>query len=190
MESRLSQFEKAREEYRPYEIRVLLIAESPPSSGGFFYFPRTTGKDHLFRETMKALGLWPLNKPLPRGIDKRPMLKQFQSTGLYLIDTSVRPVDKLPLKERRDVVVSQLPRLARDVAAMRPRGIVIVKSSIFDLVSRELGEFGVGSRILNKGPIPFPSHGNQSKYRSLLRDALDRLVSLGRESESSPDLWE
>ncbi len=32
----------------------MFIAESPPASGGFFYFPETIRKDHLFSEAIKA----------------------------------------------------------------------------------------------------------------------------------------
>ncbi len=56
----LLRYRAAREAYRPHRISVLFIAESPPTSGGYFYFEKTVGKDHLFRETMKALGLWTL----------------------------------------------------------------------------------------------------------------------------------
>ncbi len=49
MDSRIRRYSAAREAYRPERVRVLLIAESPPASGGFFYFPETIGKDHLFR---------------------------------------------------------------------------------------------------------------------------------------------
>ncbi len=56
----IRRYRVAREAYRPERVRVLLIAESPPASGGFFYFPETIGKDHLFRQTMKAMGLWPV----------------------------------------------------------------------------------------------------------------------------------
>ncbi len=55
----VEKYRNAREAYKPERVRLLLIAESPPASGGYFYFEKTVGKDHLFRETMKALGLWP-----------------------------------------------------------------------------------------------------------------------------------
>jgi len=48
----------SRNKYKPNKVNVLLIAESPPSSGGYFYSETTIGKDHLFRETMKVLGFW------------------------------------------------------------------------------------------------------------------------------------
>src|SRR5713226_4789369 len=98
-------FNRSRRKYRPRKVRFLIIAESPPSSGGFFYFPKTIGKDHLFRETMKALELWPRNEPMRRGVDKRSMLRRFQSMGFYLLDTCVSPVDKLPPFERKKAVL-------------------------------------------------------------------------------------
>jgi hypothetical protein len=173
-------FIRARRKYRPRTVRLLLIAESPPSSGGFFYFPMTIGKDHLFRETMKALDLWPENEPLRRGVDKRSMLLRFQSMGLYLLDTCDFPVDKMRPRERREAVLEQIPRLVNDVIEADPLHIFVVKSSIFNPVVIALNEFGFQSQILNSGPIPFPSHGNQRTYRSSLRRALTRAHSLSR----------
>src|SRR6266581_6282674 len=167
-------FSRARRKYRPRKIRLLLIAESPPSSGGFFYFPMTIGKDHLFRETMKALDLWPENEPMRRGVDKRPMLLRFQSMGLYLLDTCDFPVDKMRPMERREAVRQQMPRLINEVIDADPHHIFVVKSTIFNPVIIALRESGFQSRILNSGPVPFPSHGNQRIYRSMLRRALTR----------------
>ena len=167
-------FNCARRKYRPRKIRLLLIAESPPSSGGFFYFPMTIGKDHLFRETMKALDLWPRNEPMRKGVDKRPMLLRFQSMGLYLLDTCDFPVDKLRPMKRRKAVLQQMPRLIDDVIEADPPHILVVKSTIFNPVVMALEESGLRSRILNTGPVPFPSHGNQRVYRSSLRRALTK----------------
>jgi hypothetical protein len=165
-------FGRARRKYRPRKIFFLFIAESPPSSGGFFYFGTTIGKDHLFRETMKALEFWPEDEPMRRGVDKRSMLRRFQSIGLYLLDTCVFPVDKLRPRERRKAVLGQTPRLVNDVIEADPLHIFVVKSSIFNPVSIALREAGLLTRVLNTGPVPFPSHGNQRIYRSMLRHAL------------------
>jgi len=168
----VADFDRRRRKYRPHKVRFLLIAESPPSSGGFFYFGTTIGKDHLFRETMKALELWPENERMRRGVDKRSMLRRFQSMGFYLLDTCVFPVDKLGPFERRKAVLSQTGRLVRDVIEANPVHILIVKSSIFNPVSIALRESGLLPRVLNTGPVPFPSHGNQRIYRSMLRRAV------------------
>ena len=182
MKPNSANFNRARRKYRPRKIRLLLIAESPPSSGGFFYFPTTIGKDHLFRETMKALDLWPENEPLRRGVDKRSMLRRFQSLGLYLLDTCDFPVDKMRPRERREAVLEQIPRLVNDVIEANPLRILVVKSSIFNPVAIALRESGLWSRILNTGPVPFPSHGNQQIYRSMLKSALLKARSLSQRS--------
>ncbi len=77
----------SRNKYKPNKVNVLLIAESPPSSGGYFYSETTIGKDHLFRETMKVLGFWPIDRPMRKGCDKQSMLSRFRSIGFFLIDT-------------------------------------------------------------------------------------------------------
>src|SRR5216683_2208815 len=158
--SSAADFSRVRRKYRPRKVRFLLIAESPPSSGGFFYFPMTIGKDHLFRETMKALELWPRNEPMRKGVDKSTMLRRFQSMGFYLLDTCVFPVDKLRPIERRKAVLSQTHRLVNDVIEANPVYILIVKSSIFNPVRNALRESGLSNRMLKTGPVPFPSHGN------------------------------
>ena len=170
----VADFNLRRRKYRPHKVRFLLIAESPPSSGGFFYFGTTIGKDHLFRETMKALELWPRNEPMRKGIDKGAMLRRFQSMGFYLLDTCVFPVDKLRPSERRKAVLSQTGRLVNDVIEADPVHILVVKSSIFAPVSIALRDAGLWARVLNTRPVPFPSHGNQRIYRSMLRRALSK----------------
>lgn len=167
-------FSRARRKYRPSKVWFLLIAESPPSSGGFFYFDTTIGKDHLFRETMKALKLWPQDEPMRRSVDKRPMLRRFQSSGFYLLDACVLPVDKLSPIERKKAVLSQTPRLVHEVIEANPPHILVVKSSIFKPVIAALREAGLWTRVLNSGPVPFPSHGNQPIYRTMLRRALNK----------------
>jgi hypothetical protein len=165
-------FSRARQKYRPRKVKLLLIAESPPASGGFFYFDTTIGKDHLFRETMKALKFWPINRPMRKDVDKRPMLRRFQSMGLYLLDTSVFPVDKLSPIDRKRAVQSQTRRLSKDVIKTNPSHIFIVKTSIFKPVREALQESEMHKRVINMMAVPFPSHGNQRVYRSRLRSAL------------------
>src|SRR5438094_2663135 len=157
MKPNSANFNRARRKYRPQKVRLLLIAESPPSSGGFFYFPTTIGKDHLFRETMKALDLWPTGVPMRRGVDKRPMLRRFESLGLYLLDTCDFPVDKMRPRERREAVLEQIPRLVNDVIEANPLRILVVKSSIFNPVVIALRESVFQSQILNCAPVTFAS---------------------------------
>jgi hypothetical protein len=162
----------ARNKYRPGKVEVLWIAESPPSSQGFFYFEKTTGKDHLFRETMKAVGIWPENFPMHKGMDKRPYLNKFESKDYFLIDTCELPVDKLDDARRLQEIRKGALRITGEVRALEPKRVLIVKANVFGPVRDALEKAGLGGRILNKQPIPFPSHGWQSKYRSKVRQLI------------------
>ncbi len=166
-------YRDAREAYKPERVRLLLIAESPPASGGYFYFEKTVGKDHLFRETMKALGLWPEAKTLAKGLDKRPLLRQFQAQGFFLIDTCELPVDKFDDRERREATVRGASRVVSDVKQLNPQKIIIVKATVFEPVKSELERAGFGDRILNQEPLPFPNRGWQKAYREKLRALLE-----------------
>jgi hypothetical protein len=164
----------ARESYRPHHIRVLLVAESPPSSGGYFYFRRTIGKDHLFRETMKALGLWPHSKKMGKGIDKAPYLNQFMLEKFFLIDTCDLPVDKLPRKSRKLQIAKGASTLPARILDLDPSKVLLVKKTVFGPARDSLRSAGLGHRILNRKPIPFPSHGHQATYRTELERLTQR----------------
>ena len=168
-------FRAARDQYRPSKVKLLWIAESPPTSGSYFYFQKTTGRDHLFRETMRAIGLWPDKEIMKKGVDKQPLLERFRSKGFFLIDTCSYPVDKLPDRERRRAILDGTSGLEQLVSELNPNGIIIVKSNIFDPVKRVLESSGFAGKILNRKPLPFPSHGRQRSYRKKISGMLREL---------------
>jgi hypothetical protein len=165
----VDRYSLAREEYRPDRIRLLLVAESPPSSGGYFYFRKTIGKDHLFRETMKAFDLWPQSQKMSKGIDKTPYLDQFMRRKLFLIDTCRNPVDKLPERTRLMQIAKEASTLAGRVNDLDPEKIIIIKKPVFGPARKALAAAGLADRILNATPIPFPSHGHQGRFQTELR---------------------
>ncbi|MBO0888489.1 hypothetical protein J2P12_05250 [Candidatus Bathyarchaeota archaeon] len=156
---------KARRRYQPDRVEILFVAESPPSSRGYFYFSKTIGKDHLFRETMKALEFWPVSQHMGSGIDKRPLLEKFCSKGFFLIDTCTFPVDKLLAQKRAEAISKGAASIASRVARLDPANIIVVKKTVFRPVHDALTRAGLGNKILNKEPLCFPSHGNQQKFR-------------------------
>jgi hypothetical protein len=164
-----NRYARARNKYRPTKVNVLLIAESPPSSEGYFYAEKTIGKDHLFRETMKALELWPVDRPMRKGCDKRPMLGQFRSLGFFLIDTCELPVDKMLPRRRRLSTIQGASTLPNRVKELNPGRILIVKKTVFNPARHALSVAGFEDRILNKRSLPFPSHGNQRRFRRMMR---------------------
>ncbi|HEX9197528.1 MAG TPA: hypothetical protein VF906_07020 [Candidatus Bathyarchaeia archaeon] len=123
---------------------------------------------------MGALDFWPLDRPMRKGCDKRPMLKRFQSIGFFLIDTCELPVDKLEPRLRRITTNQGALILPHRVRVLDPRRILIVKKTVFKPARQALSEAGLGDRILNRKPLPFPSHGNQKKFRTMMRRLVDR----------------
>jgi hypothetical protein len=46
-----------RRRYQPVPIRLIIIAESPPDSGKYFYNPEGSRGEVLFREMMKLINV-------------------------------------------------------------------------------------------------------------------------------------
>jgi hypothetical protein len=122
---------------------------------------------------MKALKLWPVSRPLRMDCDKRPMLKQFRSIGFFLIDTCELPIDKLPTRQRRISTFIGALTLPNRVEELDPDRILIVKKTVFKPATQALRDAGLGNRILNTEPLPFPSHGNQKRFRKMVRRLLN-----------------
>jgi len=167
-------FKAAREKYNPKRkglpIQVLWIAESPPAGGGYFYFERTSGRNHLFRETMKALCWWDENVPMRAGLDKRPYLRKFQQNGYFLIDLSPTPVNNIRTKDKRnDVLRSNVGRILQEIEQLDPKRMLIVKKNVFEILNPAIRASGFGRRLLNREFIPFPSYGWQAEYRRRVR---------------------
>ncbi len=94
----MNRFEKARQKYKPKEIKYLVVAETPPKSGSnrFFYFEKVDRQDSLFLETMKLL--YPNETDLTSTKEvrrrKKEFLNKFMTDGFYLIDSLDEPFEK------------------------------------------------------------------------------------------------
>jgi len=172
----------ASSRYKPDSIRFLIVAESPPPSGGYFYFDFSTRHDYLFKETMNALGIIPETTDIDEGFDKAPFLRQFQSRGFFLIDVVNVPINELPKSEKVQVINDAIPGFVEEVKKLDPRWIIIVRASIFEKVRNSLIAHGLGDRILNTSAIPFPSGGRPAEFRK----AFKALVAPVESGEDSP----
>src|SRR5260370_16863176 len=173
-EALIDRYSAARNKYKPGRVNLLLIGESLPFSGGYFYSGKTIGKDHLFRETMKALEFWPSGRPMRKDCDKRSMLREFRSLGFFLIDTCEFPVDKLPPRERRISTIRGAMTLPGRVEALCPDRILIVKKTVFKPAIQPLSITGFPRRVLNTAPLPSPTHPNQNHHPTTLHRLLQQ----------------
>jgi len=118
----LRHLETVRRAFRPGEIRVLFVGESPPIKGVFFY--RGDGK--LVRFTMEGFG-----KAYKRSFRNYcDFLTFFRDIGCYLDDLSHRPINHLRDSKRREIRSRCVHSFARRLRELRPKAIICVMKGI------------------------------------------------------------
>lgn len=154
--------EAAGERFKPETVRLLLVAEAPPSAlHRYFYFPNVAEHDSLFRYVVRlVLG----QEPTRSG--KLELLDALRDAGVYLIDLCEEPItDKSELR-------GCLPRLVARVTALAPDHIILIKATVFDTAYFALRDAGlpVVGRM-----IPFPGSGQQIRFEGEMEAALQSI---------------
>lgn len=138
--------EDLRRSFKPGRIRMLLVGESPPVAGSFFY----RADSLLFRATRESF-VEAFGPDVPDG---RAFLEFFSGCGCYLDDLCVVPVDGLSDRERDAAWKEGIGPLAVRVAEFAPESVVCVfkgaKSEIFEAARRA----GVDRQALHDLPFP------------------------------------
>jgi hypothetical protein len=105
-------------------------------------------------------------------------LREFADRGYLLIDATYRPVNYAHLsnKERNALILAELPILVEDLRKHTDLGtkLVLAKTNICRLFDTTLTAHGF--EVLNRGKIiPFPSTGQQNKFRAAVRQVLGNI---------------
>jgi len=163
-----------RRQHQPDAIKLLIVAESPPASGKYFYDPTGSPKEWLFAAIMLQLGIYPATKEIG--------LNELKRRGWILVDATYTQVDKLAKDAPRDrdqVIVRDYPLLLEDLSSLSPDRsvpVVLIKANVCRILEPLL--IGDGFQVLNNGnAIYFPSHGNQTKFKSQFASALNGSTS-------------
>jgi hypothetical protein len=164
-------YEELRARYRPEQVRVLLIGESPPDPGSatrrFFYSPTLT-RDNLYRGVATAIYG---ERPDFRIRDKPAVLEWLRRDGFWLIDAVPDPINQLTPSQRRRAIREGVPRLLERCLEIDPQcGVVICHSVVYKLVALPLRSAGV--RILHDDAIPFPWGNHRARFVAEFRRAL------------------
>ena len=154
--------EQAAAGYRPEAVRLLLIAEAPPSAlDRYFYFDDVTRHDSLFQYVVRAvLGIEPSRS------EKPGHLRRLCDAGVCLIDLKQDP--KKP-GENLEVFV---PDLVARTRALHPRHVITIKANVCDLVQQPLRAAGV--RVVEQR-VPFPGSGQQRRFLEAMAAALESI---------------
>lgn len=159
-------YEALREQYRPKRIDLLLVGESRPAGGTFFYLSNS----NLYYATHEAFQL--ALGPMPPG---EQFLQLLRSRGVWLYDLADAPVDRMRGRPRREAVrarVSDLVELLRD---SRPRLVVAVKKDLAATVRQAMEDAELDTERLRV--LPFPLY----QWRRDFVRGLARLVGNGAE---------
>jgi len=161
--------ESLRRSYRPEQVRLLLVGESPPASGRFFYCANSI----LFYATRDAFARAYAREWATGG----EFLEFFKSLGCYLDDLCLHPVNDLPWSERVEARSAAEEGLAGRIGEYAPQAVASVMYEIHGHVCRAASLAGMERAVA--ASLPFPMGRNVHPYRDELEGLLRRLIDEG-----------
>ena len=179
----MNEYDSVRQQYRPKNIKVLLIAESPPpssdvqSSRHFYRTDRIRRDDRLFTNTVRAI--YPnLQEQTEQQLEekKEAILRQFESDGFYFIESLPVSMEHEVTKKQRQLNIHDvLPELIKKVQKLADpnTAIILIKSNVFDVAKNPLE--AAGFNVLNSELVDYPGRYNQQPYREKLKALLKNI---------------
>ena len=163
-----SDYHAFRRVYQPADLKLIVVAESPPVSGLYFYNPAGAVSEPLFSAFMQQIGVKPRSKD--------EGLRSFHQKGWLLADSTYEPVnvDAYKKVERNRIIMRDYPLLRDDLLSLTPDRsvpLIVIKSNVCELLDPALSSDGFN--VLNRGrKIFFPSNGRQTDFHRQFADVL------------------
>jgi hypothetical protein len=155
--------ERQRRKFRPTEVRLLFVAESPPAGGTFFYAADSNLYRYMRESFERAFGSrW--------SDEKYDFLDFFRKHGCYLDDLCLNPVNSLSDPDRRERQTTAIEGLANRLNENRPQLLIVIKKDIATHVNQACKTAGLEIRAAHV--LPFPTMGWQPRFVSELTDIL------------------
>jgi hypothetical protein len=160
-----------RQHFVPNVTKLVIIAESPPVSGKYFYDPNGKTTEPLFSAFTRHLGL--------AMSGKEQGLRELQRLGWILMDATCEPVNKLESEAAREQVIARdYGLLLRDLATVADKTtpIVLIKKTVCRVLEPRL--LAAGYNVINRGRVVyFPAHSRQGQFAeqfsAVLREGLE-----------------
>jgi hypothetical protein len=149
--------ERLRRSYRPADVRILFVGESPPVSGRFFY-QTDSGLYRAIRNTFRAA--------FP-ALPEEDFLNSFRYLGCYLVDLCDTPVDRLGSDNRKQACRDGEARLTKTLRELNPRIVITVVRSISANVRRAQESANWKGLYVE---LPYP--GRWKEHRTVFEKAL------------------
>jgi hypothetical protein len=152
-----NEYHDLRRRYAPQNTKLVIVAESPPASGKYFYDPVGATSEPLFAALMQQLRF--------SVSSKEDGLREFQRRGWVLIDATYEPVDYAG-SSRDSVIERDYPILRDELLKLSPDRSVplaLIKTNVCKILEPKLTQDGF--KVLNQGKrVPFPSTGWQKVF--------------------------
>lgn len=146
-------YEALRERYRPERIDILLVGESRPAGGTFFYLANS----NLYYATHEAFQL--ALGPMPAGDGFLDILRE---RGVWVYDLADAPVDRMRGRPRRAAVQARVADLVDLLRESRPRLVVAIKKDLASTVRQALQDADINGDRLRV--LPFPLYQWRGDY--------------------------
>ena len=144
-------YQRLSEEYKPAEIKLLLVGEAPPDGGSrFFYNTPEKQFDFLFRAVYKAIDEEEEETYERQGFPanmKEGILYQLQYKGIYVIDLCPIPLTHLPAGVSSISYSEDFIQRLKDLPLTADSQIVIFKAG--SIIQPLLERNGYKSEILS-----------------------------------------
>lgn len=153
--------EKLRQQYRPDELNILLVGESAPECGTFFYEGGNAMATYVRKCFEEVLGI--------KYEGDENFLKDFKKNKCYLDDLSIAPVNKMENRLRKETLEKCIPELASRIETYQPKVIVSLLKKIDKHVKSSIEKTSVSVAYYS---LPFPGNGHQNKFSKELTELL------------------
>ena len=162
---------KQRQDWEPKNLRLIVIAESPPADGHYLYDVNGNTRETLFMELLIQLfGVVPKSKEAG--------LRALQQWGVLLLDATYTPLNQLKPAARNAAVKESIPSLLKELKTIknaRKVPIVLIKKNVCELLEGPLVE--ADYNVVNEGKmVAFPGSGQQANFRKAFSTILGEHV--------------
>lgn len=162
----------ATDRYRPDPVKTLFVAESPPDAEDrHFYFPNVSRADTLWVELSKVLYGDDFGVTKDERARKAEWLARFQADGHWLIEAVPEPIQK---NRREAHILEHSDRVLETIADCRPSRVVLIATPVWRALAEPLRAEGVP--LVQTGPVSFPGHGQQRRFREAMASILPLLA--------------
>jgi hypothetical protein len=159
-----SEYLSMRREFEPTSERVklVIVAESPPLGGKYFYDASGEVTEPLFRALMRELGYISLKT-------KSEGLRKIKQRGWVLVDATYEQVNALDGRTRDRVILRDYSQLCDDLKQLlstrwKKVPLVLTKANVCRLLEPRLKADGFNVLNPPRHVIPFPSNGQQKNF--------------------------